>query len=116
MAAGNFNLQLPIAGSGFIEWPAGPLFPAVGEMMLRVEVWVMQTATGAIQMTFQINFPAHPMAWIADQVWYPRPPGPNLPWAGGRFQRGPALGTAVAIARKGNVQSYYWWSQEVLLV
>jgi hypothetical protein len=38
MAAGNFNLQLPIAGSGFIEWPAGPLFPAVGEMMLRVEV------------------------------------------------------------------------------
>jgi hypothetical protein len=33
----------------------------------------------------------------------------------GTFSARAGIGTAVAIARKGNVVSYYWWSQEVLV-
>ena len=115
MPAGNWNPKLPInAGHGFVEWPAGPLVLADGESMVRVEVWVIQETTGAVQMTYQSNFPANPMTWFADQVWYPKPPG-YPPWIGGLFKPGAALGTAVAIAMKSNVQSYYWWTQEVEL-
>jgi hypothetical protein len=116
--AGNWNPTLPIdAGTGFVQWPAGPLFPSDGETMLRVEAWVMQNTTGAVQMTFQTNFLPHPRTWIADTVWYPKnAPGSNPPWTRGLFQPGPALGTAIAIATQGNVQSYYWWTQEVELI
>ena len=109
--AGNFDSPLRINGvTGRVQWPSGPLFPGVGETMLRVEVWVMQKMTGAMQITYQDNFPGPgiPQAWLANQ-W----PPPPYNW--GVFQPGPALGTAVAIATKGNVQSYYWWSQEVEL-
>jgi hypothetical protein len=117
MPAGNWNPKLPInANDGFVEWPTGPLFPSDGETMLRVEAWVMQNTTGAIQMTYQTNFPAHPTRWTADRVWYPQnASGYNPPWTGGLFRPGPALGTAVAIATRGSVQSYYWWTQEVEL-
>ncbi len=117
MPAGNFNPRLPInTSTGFVEWPAGPLLPADGESILRVEVWVMQKTTGAIQMTFQTNFTPNPRAWTADKVWHPKPQSGNPYWSGGLFTRGPALGTAVAIATKNNAQSYYWWSEEVELV
>jgi hypothetical protein len=111
MPGSNFNPRLPInPGTHFVEWPAGPLFPATGETMLRVEVWVMQKTTGAIQMSYQDTFPANPTTWIANDSYYPNP------WQGGRFRPGPALGTAVAIATKPSGQSYYWWTQEVELV
>jgi hypothetical protein len=112
MPGSNWNPTLPING-GFVEWPAGPLFLSVGESMVRVEAWVMQGTTGAIQMTYQVNFPPNPTAWLADQVWFPHS------WAsgtGGLFVPGPALGTAVAISITSNVQSYYWWTQEVQLL
>lgn len=112
MAAGNWNPTLPIAASGFVEWPAGPLVLADGELMVRVEAWVMQKTTGAIQMTFQDVFPTGPVSWIANKVSWPKPPG-FPPWSGGLFQPGPALGIAVAIATKKSVQSYYWWSEEI---
>jgi len=113
MPAGNFNPTLPInAATGFVEWPAGPLVPADGESMVRVEVWVMQKTTGAIQMTYQTNFPGYPNTWIADKRWHPGQPQ----WMNGLFTAGPALGIAVAIATMNNVQRYYWWSEEVELV
>src|SRR5262245_59595383 len=102
--------------TGFVEWPEGPLSPDGDETILRVEAWVMQATTGAVQMTYQTAFNTHPVSrWKADQVWYPQAGTPGTPWANGLFEPGPALGTAVAIATKGNVQSYYWWSQEVEL-
>src|SRR4029450_9709796 len=70
MPGSNWNPTLPING-GFVEWPAGPLFLSGGESMVRVEAWVMQGTTGAIQMTYQVNFPPNPTAWLADQVWFP---------------------------------------------
>lgn len=118
MPAGNFNPTLIIsAGSGFVEWPAGPLVPADGESMVRVEVWVMQKTTGAVQMTYQDTFLPYPSTWTADKVWYPRPSGyPTVPWTLGLFKPGAALGIAVAIGTTSNVQSYYWWSEEVDLI
>src|SRR5262245_55035876 len=118
MPAGNFNPTLPIAGNGFVEWPAGPLLPADGESMVRVEVWVMQKTTGAVQMTYEdtVDFPANPRNWTARRVWYPKNMPGYPPWSGGLFKPGAALGIAVAIATKNNVQSYYWWSEEVELV
>jgi len=114
--AGNWNPTQPLyAAHGFVEWPAGPLVLADGESMVRVEVWLMQESTGAVQMTYQSQFPPNPTSWLADQVWYPKPQG-YPPWTGGLFRPGCALGTAVAIARKGTVQRYYWWTQEVQLL
>jgi len=112
----NFNReQRLITATGFVQYPTGPMFPVAGEVIQRVEVWVMQKATGAIQMSYR-NFVAHPPAnphiWIADDMWYP----PN--WNGGLFQPGPALGSAVLISLSSHshTQSYYWWSEEVKLV
>ena len=110
MPAGNWNPTLPIATNGFVEWPAGPLVLADGESMVRVEAWLMQKTTGAIQMTYQDKFPGTPNSWIADDVYWP---SGYAPWSGGLFKPGPALGIAVAIAIISNVQSYYWWSEEV---
>jgi hypothetical protein len=113
MPAGNFNPTLQInTTTGFVEWPAGPLIPADGESMVRVEVWVMQKTTRAIQMTYQTSFPGFPNTWTANQKWYPN----QQYWNNGLFKPGAALGTAVAIATRNNVQSYYWWSEEVELV
>ena len=117
MAGGNFDQQLYVAGTGFVEWPTGPLVRVDGETILRVEAWILQKHTGAIQMTFQNAFSAPYTTWKADQVWYPKPPG-FPPWSGGLFQKGrPALGIAVVIASSpGGVQSYFWWSEEVELI
>jgi len=125
MAAGNWNSQLYINNTtGFVEWPNGPLrFP--GEKMLRVEAWLVQSATGAMQMTFQpagdFPTPGDSHSWLANRIWYPRKPltpGPGYTWDGtGRFTPGPALGTAVAISTNpsGSEQYVYWWTQEVEL-
>jgi len=112
MAAGNWNPTLKInMGTGFAEWPAGPILLSDGESLVRVEAWLMQQTTGGVQMTFQEQFLPNPMAWLADQSWYPSPKH----WKGGLFKPGPALGSAIAISTISNRQSYYWWSQEVEL-
>jgi hypothetical protein len=109
MAGGNFDPVLRIdGGTGIVKWPSGPLFPAAGETMVRVEVWVMQKATGAIQITYQDTFPNAPTSWKADK-W-------SAPYYWGVFRAGPALGTAVAISTpQANVFEHYWWSEEVEL-
>jgi hypothetical protein len=112
----NFNRRQRLnPHTGFVEFPTGPMFPVVGEMLLRVDVWVMQKATGAIQMSYRdfvTDPPADPRFWVADDKYYP------ATWNGGRFERGPALGTAVLISLSplSNTQSFYWWSEEVELV
>jgi hypothetical protein len=119
MPAGNWDLRQKInSATGFVEWPTGPLVPAPGEIIVRVEAWVMQQKTGAVQMTYQTAFPTpgnppNPWIWIANKPWYPS----QNNWTGGRFKPGPALGTAIAIATdvSGTAQTYYWWSQEVEL-
>jgi len=128
MAAGNWDLALPIsAQSGFVEWPKGPLTPAPGEVVTRVEVWLMQQSTGAVQMTYQTTFPTPPppavpynfWVWRADEIWYPRQKVNGVwVWKGqGLFTPGPALGTAIAIGNDANgLQKYFWWTQEVQLV
>ncbi|TIL60788.1 MAG: hypothetical protein E5Y32_11995 [Mesorhizobium sp.] len=119
MAGGKFDNTVTLAGNFWVEWPEGPLFHKIGETVIRVEVWLMQKSTGAIQMTYQtanLNLGG----WRADEIWWPRDPlYPGYPprWDGvGRFQRGPAMGTAVAIATSGLNQSYYWWSEEVEII
>jgi len=79
----------------------------------------MQKSTGAIQMTYQYqNLDLG--TWRADRIWWPRDPNyPNDPtkWNGtGRFQIGPAMGTAVAISTIGGNQHVYWWSEEVEII
>jgi hypothetical protein len=113
MAGGNFDQQLYInPATGFVEWPTGPLVRFDGETIERVEVWVMQKLTGAIQMTYQTSFSAPYTSWKADKKWFPN----SANWTGGLFQTGkPALGIAVVIAKRVGAQSYYWWSEEVEL-
>jgi hypothetical protein len=96
LAAGNWKSVLPIK-YGFVEWPTGPLKLEYGERMVWVEAWVVQKWTGAVQMTYQAEFPDNPKSWTANQVRYPEP------WSKGNFKPGPALGTAIAISktRKG---------------
>jgi hypothetical protein len=113
---GNWYSRLPInAATGFVEWPFGPLKTGPREKMVRVEVWLMQESTGAIQMTYQYEFPnphsPSPKFWYADIPWYPK----KSKWKKGRFKEGAALGTAVAIAEKEKRQIIYWWTQEVNL-
>lgn len=117
MAGGKFDDTVSLAASNWVEWPEGPLTPAPGETIIRVEVWLMQKTTGAIQMTYQnANFGVG--SWRADKIWWPRNPASSTPtWDGiGRFQRGPATGTAVAIAKSGLNQTYFWWSEEVEII
>ncbi len=120
MPAGNWNSQLYIADNGFVEFPHGPL-TYYGEIMVRVEAWLIQTATGAMQMTFQTVFPTpgDPRSWLANKIWWPGKKVNNvIVWDGtGRFTPGPALGTAVAIStnQSGSVQNVFWWTQEVEL-
>ena len=83
--------------------------------MVRVEVWVMQKTTGAIQMTFQETFPAISAYLDCGQSVVAKTAGAP-PWSGGLFKPGVASGIAVAIGVIGNVQSYYWWSEEVELI
>jgi hypothetical protein len=113
MAAGNFNQQLYInKATGFVEWPSGPLVRFDGETILRVEVWVIQKYTGAIQMTFQNVFNAPYTAWTANLPWYPSAAN----WNGGLFHAGrPALGIAVLTAQRLGAQTNFWWSEEVEL-
>jgi len=107
----NFNPTLPI-NNGEVQWPAGPYFPVVGEVLLRIDVWIMQKATltapGAIQATYRDAFPnTSPMNWTTTDLVHRE----------GDFQAGAALGTAVAIARtQANVFTHYWWTEEVTLV
>jgi hypothetical protein len=113
MAGGNFDSPLKInPGSGFVEWPTGPLVRSDGETVLRVEVWVMQQSTGGIQFTFSASFPYGSSTWKADQPWLPK----LGDWKNGLFKPGAALGIAVLISTKSNRQEVYWWTQEVDLV
>jgi hypothetical protein len=118
MAAGNFNQQLNIAANGFVEWPTGPLTILSNETILRIEVWVIQKLTGAIQMTnaLQQDFNGNSMIWTADRIWFPRQP--DLTWqVPGLFQAGrPALGIAVLTSSLNGVQDNFWWSEEVELI
>lgn len=113
MAGGKFDHTVTLANNNWVQWPEGPLSRKIGESVIRVEVWLMQKSTGAIQMTYQTqNLDLG--SWRADIIWWPRA---NNNWDGmGRFQRGPAMGTAVAIARSGLNQSYFWWSEEVEII
>jgi hypothetical protein len=110
LAAGNWYAQLPIE-YGFVEWPSGPLEldSDIHEKMVWVEAWVMQKATGAVQMTYQAEF-EDPKKWTANLPRYPEP------WTGGLFKPGWALGTAIAISNTDYGQQYYYWIQEVALV
>ncbi|MBY2905514.1 hypothetical protein [Rhizobium leguminosarum] len=119
MAGGKFDNTVTLAGNFWVQWPEGPLFPANGETIVRVEVWLMQKSTGAIQLTYQTTgFGVG--SWRADQVWWPRDPaypGDHTKFDGtGRFQLGPAMGTAVLITRNGSSQNYFWWSEEVQII
>lgn len=119
MAAGNFNQQLNIAPNGFVEWPTGPLTFLPSETILRIEVWVIQKLTGAIQMTnaLEVDFDINSTIWTADRIWYPRQP--DLTWqVPGLFQAGrPALGIAVLTSRSlDGTQHNFWWSEEVELI
>ncbi len=119
MAAGNFNQQLNInATTGFVEWPTGPLTLVPGETILRIEVWVIQKLTGAIQMTNarEEDFINNPPIWTADRIWYPRQS--DLTWqVPGLFQAGrPALGIAVLTSSLNGTQDNFWWSEEVELI
>jgi hypothetical protein len=109
----NFNQQLYVnAATGYVEYPTGPLVRVDGEQLLRVEAWVMQKLTGAVQMTWQDTFAAPYNVWVADKKWYPQ----AASWAGGVFQKGePALGVAVLISLRMGVPKYFWWSEEVEL-
>jgi hypothetical protein len=118
MPGGNFDSPLKISkiengGSGFVEWPTGPLVRDDGETILRVEVWVMQQSTGGIQITYSTSFPNGSSSWKADKIWYPKSVGSESWQYNGIFKPGAALGTAVLISTKSNVQSVYWWTQEV---
>jgi hypothetical protein len=116
MAGGKFDNTATLAANNWVQWPQGPLFHKIGETVIRVEVWLMQKTTGAIQMTYttqNLNLGS----WRADTIWWPRVSANSANWDGyGRFARGPAMGTAVAIARNGNNQSYFWWSEEVEII
>lgn len=119
MPAGNFNQQLHVnPTSGFVEWPTGPLVRAPSETITRVEVWVIQKLTGAIQMTWQNNFSPPYTTWTADRIWHPKPPTGSTTWSGGIFQSGrPALGIAVVTATlPSGAQRAFWWSEEVELI
>jgi len=116
MPAGKWDFQQTLSG-GFVVYPAGPINLAPGEMLVRVEAWVMQQRHNAVQMTYQDYPPnSYPTRWIADDVWFPRvsPTNETFP-PRGPFRRGPALGTAVAIGLLNGQQTYYWWTQEVEL-
>ena len=122
MPAGKWDLRQKLdRTTGFILAPTGPLTPAPGELMVRVEAWIMQQKTGAVQMSFQGVFPTpgNPWIWVADSAWYPKVPHSNPPVfpRGGLFKPGPALGSAIAIATDvtSTEQYYYWWSQEIEL-
>ena len=119
MAGGKFDNTATLANNNWVHWPQGPLFQKIGETVIRVEVWVMQKSTGAIQMTYQYQN-LNLGSWRADKIWWPRDPAyPNdeTKWNGnGRFVRGPAMGTAVAIATSGQNQSYFWWSEEIEII
>ncbi len=114
LAAGNWDLRQKIdRATGFVLKPTGPLELNACEKPIRVEVWLTQKTTGAVQMTYQEDFPdpiPNPFKWVADDQYFP----PSF--TGGLFKPGWALGTAVAIVKKGNVQSYYWWLEEVELI
>ncbi|MBB3543010.1 hypothetical protein [Rhizobium sp. BK399] len=108
----NFDSPLKInIATGFVEWPTGPLGYVDGYQPVRVEVWLMQHGTGAIQMAYQDN--PSGSKWKADDDYFPSP------WGGGLFKPGPALGTAVLITKKtvmgATVQHVYWWTEEVEL-
>jgi hypothetical protein len=115
-AGGKFENTVTLANNFWVEWPKGPLFHTIGYTVDRVEVWLMQKSTGAIQMTYttaKLNLGS----WEADQIWWPRDSLNTPPWKGiGRFQRGAAMGTAVAISTSGLNQSYFWWSEEVEII
>lgn len=114
MAGGKFDNTVTLAGNNWVEWPEGPLVHKIGETVIRVEVWLMQKSTGAIQITYQTQN-LNLGSWRADRRWWPAV-DPNT-WNGtGRFERGPAMGTAVAIAMSGPNQSYFWWSEEVEII
>ncbi|EPE94848.1 hypothetical protein [Rhizobium grahamii] len=108
----NFDSPLTInGGTGFVQWPTGPLGSVDGYKPIRVEVWLMQQSTGAIQMTYQDEFIPGVTTWKADDPYFP----PSGSLSGGLFKPGAALGTAVLITKKmgGTVQHVYWWTEEV---
>ncbi len=116
MAGGKFDNTLILASNGWVEWPEGPLSYKIGETVIRVEVWLAQKTTGAVQMTYQVQN-LNLGAWRADKIWWPRDPNFPTQWVGtGRFSRGPATGSAIAIASSGMNQSYFWWSEEVEII
>ena len=114
MPAGKWDLRQHIH-DGYVVYPTGPISLAPGETLVRVEAWVMQQRTGAVQMTFHSYANTIPTNWIADKVWYPKAPNTSPPTfpARGPFRSGPALGTAVAIGELNGQPTYYWWTQEV---
>lgn len=117
MAGGKFDNTVTLAGNFWVQWPQGPLSRKIGENVIRVEVWLMQKTTGAVQITYQTAGNLTGGSWTADKIWWPRDPNYPNSWDGtGRFQPGPAMGTAVAIARIGANQSYFWWSEEVEII
>jgi hypothetical protein len=121
MAGGKFNQTATLNKTNYwVEWPEGPLFPQFSDRIDRVEVWLMQKSTGAIQMTYQTSG-FGPNSWKANRIWWPRKQvASQWVWDGnGRFKPGPAMGSAVLVATSLfglGKQSYFWWSEEVEIV
>jgi len=120
MAGGNWDWQQNLNG-GEVQWPMGPLPLAnPNERPTWLEAWVLQRSSvpgaigiaGASQRTFQKFLPPPapvPAKWTAD--------GGVL--RQGTFVPGPALGIALAqgyIPGSPNIDTFYWWVDQIDLV
>src|SRR5262249_10211508 len=108
------------AGTGWVEWPTGPLTVGANEVPKWIEAWVLQSSstttppaqgvegTGASQSTRQKDgWPPGFTQWTAD--------GPPQGWKNGTFQPGlPAVGIALMSSRDNSTNpptnKFFWWS------
>lgn len=99
------RIRLDAAGAPLAKGPVQPR----GEKFFRIWVWVTQehSAAAARGSMDWGNNPVSPTWECATTLM------DNSP----RFERGPALGMAIALVKKGNGKEYFgWWDDEVVII
>jgi hypothetical protein len=78
------------------------------EPIFRIWVWVTQEKSKAAARG-SMDFGNNPVArWECTTTLMENSP---------RFERGPALGMAIALVKKGNAKEYFgWWDDQVVIV
>jgi hypothetical protein len=98
------HISLDPAGAPLAKGPTATKDPPI----FRISVWVTQEKSKAAARGSK-DFGNNPKAkWECATTLMENSP---------RFQKGPALGMAIALVKKGNGKEYFgWWDDDVVIV